>query len=30
LPGAGLPVFILVVIAGVVYWRVWRRRAKKN
>ena len=30
LPGAGLPIFILVVIAGLVYWRIRRRRAKKN
>jgi hypothetical protein len=30
LPGAGLPVFILIVIAGLVYWRIRRRRAKKH
>ena len=30
LPGAGLPIFILVVVAGLVYWKVRRRRAKKN
>ena len=30
LPGSGLPVFILIVSAGLVYWRVRRRRAEKN
>jgi hypothetical protein len=30
LPGAGLPVFALAVIAGLAYWIVRRRRAKKN
>ena len=30
LPGAGLPVFILVVIAGVVYWRVLATAREKE
>ena len=30
LPGAGLPVFAIVVIGGVVYWLMRRRRAKKD
>ena len=29
LPWRGLPIFILVVIAGLVYWRV-RRRARRR